>query len=103
MAKQFESAYLELYRSGQLKERVAEAYRRLESCNVCARECGVDRRESAKGATCRTGEQAVVSSYAPHFGEESPLVGRGGSGTIFFSWCNLMATARRSSRRTWRR
>ena len=89
MAKQFEAAYLKLYRSGELKERVTEAYHRLESCNICARECGVNRRESAKGATCRTGERAVVSSYAPHFGEEAPLVGRGGSGTIFFSWCNL--------------
>jgi len=90
MAKQFEAAYLKLYRSGELKERVTEAYHRLESCNICARECGVNRRESAKGAACRTGERAIVSSYAPHFGEEAPLVGRGGSGTIFFSWCNLM-------------
>jgi len=90
MVEQFEAAYLKLHRSGELKARAAEAYRRLESCNICARECGVNRRESAKGATCRIGERAVVSSYAPHFGEEAPLVGRGGSGTIFFSWCNLM-------------
>jgi len=90
MAEQVEAAYVKLFRSGALKARVAEAYRRLERCNICARECGVNRRESAKGAACRTGERAVVSSYAPHFGEESPLVGRDGSGTIFFSWCNLM-------------
>jgi len=90
MAERFEPAYLELYRSGELKTRVKEAYRRLERCNICARECGVNRRESARGAACRTGEQAVVSSCAPHFGEETPLVGYGGSGTIFFSWCNLM-------------
>ena len=89
MAEQFEAAYVKLYRSEELKARVAEAYRRLERCNICARECSVNRRESAKGATCRTGERAVVSSHAPHFGEEAPLVGRGGSGTIFFSWCNL--------------
>jgi uncharacterized Fe-S radical SAM superfamily protein PflX len=38
---------------------------------------------------CRTGVRAQVSSYNPHFGEESPLVGTGGSGTIFFAWCNL--------------
>jgi putative pyruvate formate lyase activating enzyme len=87
---EFEAAYLELYRSGELKTRTAEAYRRLASCNICARECGVNRRESAKGTACRTGERAAVSSYAPHFGEEAPLVGRGGSGTIFFAWCNLM-------------
>jgi putative pyruvate formate lyase activating enzyme len=86
----FEAAYVKLFRGGELKARVAEVYRRLERCTICARECGVNRRESAKGATCRTGERAVVSSYAPHFGEESPLVGRGGSGTIFFSWCNLV-------------
>jgi len=85
----FEPAYLKLLRSGELKERVKEAYRRLEACDICPRECGVNRRDSAKGAVCRTGERAVVSSYNPHFGEEAPLVGHGGSGTIFFSWCNL--------------
>ncbi|MFQ5812310.1 MAG: radical SAM protein [Anaerolineae bacterium] len=87
--KSFEPAYLKLLRSGQLKKRVKEAYKRLEACDVCPRECGVNRRESAKGAVCRTGERAFVSSYNPHFGEEAPLVGRGGSGTIFFAWCNL--------------
>jgi putative pyruvate formate lyase activating enzyme len=89
MAKQFEAAYLALLRSGELKRRAAEAYARLEACDICARECGVNRRESAEGASCRTGERAVVSSAGPHFGEEDPLVGSGGSGTIFFSWCNL--------------
>ncbi|MBM4464012.1 MAG: radical SAM protein [Chloroflexi bacterium] len=85
----FKPAYLNLLRSGELKERVKEAYKRLEGCDVCPRECGVNRRESAKGAVCRTGELAFVSSYNAHFGEEAPLVGRGGSGTIFFAWCNL--------------
>ncbi|MFC2015966.1 radical SAM protein [Chloroflexota bacterium] len=89
MAQRFEPAYMELHRSGELKHRVAEAYARLEACNICARECGVNRRESAEGAGCRTGERAIVSSFGPHFGEEDPLVGSGGSGTIFFSWCNL--------------
>jgi putative pyruvate formate lyase activating enzyme len=89
MAKRFEPAYLDLLRSGELKRRAAEAYARLEACDICARECGVNRRESAEGASCRTGERAVVSSAGPHFGEEDPLVGSGGSGTIFFSWCNL--------------
>jgi putative pyruvate formate lyase activating enzyme len=68
---------------------VAEAYGRLEACDLCARECGANRRLEAEKAGCHTGEQAVVSSYGPHFGEEDPLVGSGGSGTIFFSWCNL--------------
>jgi putative pyruvate formate lyase activating enzyme len=89
MMNSFEPAYLNLLRSGELKERVKEAYKRLEACDVCPRECGVNRRENAEGAVCRTGELAVVSSYNAHFGEEAPLVGRGGSGTIFFAWCNL--------------
>ncbi|MBC7232968.1 MAG: radical SAM protein [Chloroflexi bacterium] len=86
---EFEPAYLRLLRSGELKKRVTEAYRRLEACDICPRECGVNRRQSAKGAVCRTGERALVCSYHPHFGEEAPLVGTRGSGTIFFTWCNL--------------
>jgi len=85
---QFEPAYLKLLRSGELKRRVEEAYRRLEACDICPRECGVNRRQGEKGV-CRTGERAVVCSYHPHFGEEAPLVGYHGSGTIFFTWCNL--------------
>jgi len=85
----FQPAYLRLLDNGELKRRVAEAYQRLEACDLCPRECGVDRRNSTKGAMCRTGERAVVSSYNAHFGEEAPLVGGGGSGTIFFAWCNL--------------
>ena len=81
-------SYLALLRSGELKQRVAEAYRRLQRCDICPRQCGVNRREGKLG-TCRTGEQAVVSSYGPHFGEEAPLVGAGGSGTVFFACCNL--------------
>jgi putative pyruvate formate lyase activating enzyme len=89
MGKRFEAAYLNLLRSGELKRRVGEAYARLEACDICARECGVNRCLSAEKAGCHTGDRAVVSSYGPHFGEEEPLVGRGGSGTIFFTWCNL--------------
>ncbi len=89
LAKQFEPAYLQLLRSGELKRRTAEAYARLEACDICARECGVNRLLNPEGAGCHTGERAIVSSYGPHFGEEDPLVGSGGSGTIFFSRCNL--------------
>jgi putative pyruvate formate lyase activating enzyme len=94
MAERFEPAYVQLLHSGELQRRMREAYARLEACDICARECGVNRRQSASrstqaGAACRTGELAVVSSAGPHFGEEDPLVGTGGSGTIFFSWCNL--------------
>lgn len=83
-----EPAYVRLWQSGVLKERVREAYRRLEACDLCPRTCGVNRRKGSTGV-CRTGEHARVASYHPHFGEEAPLVGHGGSGTIFFSWCNL--------------
>jgi putative pyruvate formate lyase activating enzyme len=89
LAEAFEAAYRQLLHTGELERRAAEAYARLESCDVCARECGINRLLSAEGTGCHTGARAVVSSYGPHFGEETPLVGRGGSGTIFFSWCNL--------------
>ena len=84
----FEPLYVKLLHSGELKRRVREAYRRLEACDICARECGVNRRRTT--GVCRTGDRAVVYSYHSHFGEEAPLVGQHGSGTIFFSWCNLL-------------
>ncbi len=84
----FEPAYLRLLRSGELRERVAQAYEHLSICDVCARNCDVDRRAGQVGV-CRTGEQAKVSSYGPHLGEEDPLRGWRGSGTIFFTRCNL--------------
>lgn len=80
--------YLELYRSGKLRERVQIALSLLESCSVCPRYCGVNRLAGDIGA-CRTARDALISSYGPHFGEEAPLVGRHGSGTIFFAKCNL--------------
>lgn len=60
----------------------------LESCRVCPRSCGVNRLAGEKGQ-CGIARQVLVSSYGPHFGEETPLVGRHGSGTIFFTRCNL--------------
>jgi putative pyruvate formate lyase activating enzyme len=85
----FRPAYLTLHEKGALIERGLEAQGRLECCRLCPRECKVNRRADEKGF-CRTGIKAVVSSYSPHFGEEDPLVGTGGSGTIFFTHCNLM-------------
>ena len=85
----FEPAYLRLFRSGELAERARSARQRLESCDLCARYCQVDRRESIRGAVCRTGERAIVYSASPHHGEEDCLRGSRGSGTIFFSWCNM--------------
>lgn len=80
--------YMEMADRGLLVERVREAYLHLSHCDLCCRRCGADRRRGQLGA-CRTGELAMVSSYGPHFGEESPLVGSGGSGTVFFAHCNL--------------
>ena len=69
-------------------ERATKAVQRLESCDLCPRNCGVNRLEDEPGF-CRTGRKALLASYGPHFGEEPPLVGSGGSGTIFFAGCNL--------------
>jgi len=85
----FEPAYLRLLDSGDLESRAEQAFARLADCDLCARYCRVNRRLTTRGAVCRTGERAVVSSYGPHHGEEDPIRGSRGSGTIFFSWCNL--------------
>jgi putative pyruvate formate lyase activating enzyme len=81
--------YVELARSGELERRAAEAFELLgPRCVVCPRGCKVDRREDVAGL-CAVGRHAVVASYFPHFGEEDCLRGQRGSGTIFFSGCNL--------------
>jgi putative pyruvate formate lyase activating enzyme len=85
----FEPAYVSLLRTGELGSRAAQACQHLQDCDLCARYCHMNRRETIKGAICRTGERAVVNSFGPHHGEEDPLRGTNGSGTIFFSWCNL--------------
>lgn len=82
------AAYLELYHSGKLAERIEVAKSLLQNCQVCPRQCHVNRLADKKGK-CNTGRLAVVSSYGPHLGEETPLVGKHGSGTIFFTNCNL--------------
>jgi putative pyruvate formate lyase activating enzyme len=88
-SSEFEPGYLKLFRSGDLGERVHQAFRRLENCGLCARYCHVNRLLTIDGAVCRTGERAVVHCFGPHHGEEAVLRGWNGSGTIFFSWCNL--------------
>jgi putative pyruvate formate lyase activating enzyme len=85
----FQPAYVALAASGELAKRAKAAHRHLEDCDLCARYCRVNRRKGIEGAVCRTGERAVVASYGAHHGEEDPLRGWAGSGTIFFSWCNL--------------
>jgi putative pyruvate formate lyase activating enzyme len=67
-------SYLFLYREGILQERIEQAMALISpSCRLCPRNCGVDRL-AGKAGICRTGDQAVVASYSPHFGEEAPIV-----------------------------
>ncbi len=84
----WQPAYAKLEDQGRLAERVDQAYQKLEHCDLCPHRCGVNRLQGEKGF-CKGGAKAVVFSHGPHFGEELPLVGQGGSGTIFFSNCNL--------------
>jgi putative pyruvate formate lyase activating enzyme len=83
----WEPAYLKLLHSGELAERAKSAFQHLADCDLCGWECRIDRRE--RTGACKTGMEALVASYGPHHGEEDPLRGWGGSGTIFFAWCNL--------------
>lgn len=75
--------------TSELHERIDAAYKLLESCRICPHECGVNRLKNAKLGFCRSGLNPVVSSASAHHGEEPPLSGSGGSGTIFFTNCNL--------------
>jgi putative pyruvate formate lyase activating enzyme len=84
----FTPAYLKTYEEGGLKDKAEEALELLRSCTVCPRNCRVDRLAD-ETATCHSGRYARVSSAFAHFGEEDCLRGWNGSGTIFFSWCNL--------------
>ena len=89
MTDHFEPAYLTLLATGDLARRVHLAHERLKACDICPRRCGGNRYENLRKAACGTGELAIVASYGPHHGEEKPLRGYRGSGTIFFSRCNL--------------
>ncbi len=80
--------YLKLYQNGRLKERVEEGYHLLESCHLCPRNCSVNRLKGERGF-CKSGKNPVIASWNPHFGEEPPISGRLGSGTIFFTNCTL--------------
>jgi putative pyruvate formate lyase activating enzyme len=74
--------------AAEIDRRVARAVAMLEDCRACPRDCGVNRLED-RFAACKTGRYALVSSAFPHFGEEDCLRGWNGSGTIFFTHCNL--------------
>lgn len=80
-------AHYKLLTSSELKEKIQEAKNHLSRCNLCPHQCGINRKEEL--GFCRASDKVVVASYSPHFGEERPLVGEYGSGTIFFGFCNM--------------
>jgi putative pyruvate formate lyase activating enzyme len=84
----FQPAYLSLLQSGDLSQRVEQAYAHLDACDLCPWECRANR-NAGKMGLCRSGMRARVASYGSHLGEEKPLRGWKGSGTIFFARCNL--------------
>lgn len=84
----YEPGYVGLFESGELAERVEKLYALLASCTVCPRDCGNDRLANVL-ASCASGLEPVVSSYAAHFGEEPILSGTRGAGNVFFGNCNL--------------
>jgi len=84
-----EPAYLQTHRSGLLRRKAGQALEHLSACTLCPRRCGVNRLLGETGV-CKTGRLASVSSFNAHFGEEAPLVGERGSGTLFFAHCNLL-------------
>lgn len=80
--------YEKLEMERKLAQRIEQAYTFFENCHLCPRRCGVNRRKGEKGF-CRAPVNPVIFSYHPHFGEEMSITGKNGSGTIFFSHCNL--------------
>jgi len=86
-----EVSYINLHRQGKLAGRVDAAFELLKGCRLCPRHCGCDRLNGEAGF-CKGGRLAKVASYGPHFGEEPPLVGLRGSGTIFLGSCSLLCS-----------
>lgn len=82
-------SYLEKLTIKDLRDRADALLQRLNECRICPNECNVNRAEGEEGTYCHSADEIKISSYAPHFGEEPPLVGFRGSGTIFFTNCNL--------------
>jgi putative pyruvate formate lyase activating enzyme len=86
--KKYVPGYAKLFQAGELDNRIKILNKRLKNCIVCPHHCKVDRPNNKRGF-CRAGANMVIDGYGPHYGEESVLVGKGGSGTIFFSYCTL--------------
>lgn len=83
----YKPSYLKLFTTGELKARSAKVQEHLSDCQLCPHLCRVNRKETV--GFCQAPENAVVASFSPHYGEEAPLVGQHGSGTIFFGYCNM--------------
>jgi len=88
MEQPVEPSYLKLHRSGELKERGESLWKLMENCELCPRMCGANKLQGEKGF-CGAGSRLMISSFRQHFGEEKPLVGQYGSGTIFMTHCSL--------------
>ncbi len=84
----FEPGYLKLHRNGELKVRGEKLWQLMENCRLCPRKCGANRLKGERGY-CGSKSRVEISSFHPHFGEEKPLVGKNGSGTIFMTNCSL--------------
>lgn len=81
-------SYLKLYQSGELEQRIRKIEDIIKKCTLCPRQCKVNRMQGETGY-CKSAAKPVISASQAHFGEERPLVGKHGSGTIFFTHCNL--------------
>ncbi|MFH1830553.1 MAG: 4Fe-4S cluster-binding domain-containing protein [Pseudomonadota bacterium] len=81
-------SYLSLFQSGELARRAGRAYAAMKECRLCPRNCGINRLQDEK-SFCGIGKFAGVASHNLHFGEEPPISGTRGSGTIFFAGCNM--------------
>jgi putative pyruvate formate lyase activating enzyme len=84
----FEPGYRKFLHSGELSRRITRAYKILSCCTLCPRQCKANRLKGEKGF-CGGGNTLEIAHYGPHFGEEPPLTGEKGAGTIFFTHCNL--------------
>lgn len=87
-SKNYVPGYVKLCKSGELKKRAEKLWDMMQSCSLCPRECGANRLKGEKGF-CGADAKVEISSFHPHYGEEAPLVGKSGSGTIFMTHCSL--------------
>lgn len=84
----FEPGYLKLHNTGELKERGEKLWKMMDNCRLCPRMCGANKLEGERGF-CGASSDLEIASFHPHYGEERPLVGKSGSGTIFMTHCSL--------------